>query len=1408
MNNKKCQWLIDLGNNDEFWADPDNAVFPIYVVNQYNSLREFARNGNLYGLMLQIKDLFETLLKIPCVVALSILTENEAVEEDNDNLMKIYSFFLEKTMAMGDWNAFAALLRKNEIIKKNNVICQLIDRTRTLYDKKIGNGKETVVQWRNEAIGHGLIRSEDDEDNARECSQLIEILRDYFLDRNVYDCYRQIYFTINGQRIVSIDNEPGQDAEIELYAGGSEAVSSNFVHFELARLYFFDSFYSRKKWAKYIEYDKGNVPKDDEEIQEYFKRLQAEYQNNRLNMKDAMRSKKQNSQRDKAMQCLADDEDYIKPEYLLSRLRRIFEEEPKSGVILIKMERGMGKTAFTLHADSDYPGGSLLKNAAVRVYNLADAHLRGVNDFLRRTELYLWRAPDIYNGDYHTEYEARFSGTDNRADMARMLNEFGKLCIGEYVIGTETEYAVYILDGVDELTEDSEEILSCIPVKGTLAEGTYLILTSRFEDEEGLSTKSREMIRICEAAADHVIEIRRTDEDYRKCLQKFVKKLLPDLTDTECASYIEKSENRFLRCKLLRSIDRKEIVDSDTWTGNVFEKYMGRILAARNAFARKDLLDFLSAVTLMNRISLDEYTRYFQASEVTFRLVGCINDALPMMTIERRADGNYYRWGSEEYREIFLNVYKDEMKAFVDGAWSSFKHWYECGAAELEGALMNAEYPHGIPIDQLEYFGNIDDCMYYMVMFNNILKTADEMNVPGYFYTEERFGLFCRSASTLYNKHLCVGSAESDRVSSRFRENIYEVLYRISEDREKRSWILDNIDSIVNLGQSLSYDGRFDERITNVALSGLIEDKDKRWIELILSDCGGDNEEYLQEIKNAGAEDLLKDYIVSRSLKAVVFHNYSSWESEELSVCNLIEDILNAQIGSETEELLLSLRVYLSLIKAIRNSEKEYKNTYLEKARKYYKELTDRGYEFKYIDADKCTYSDIKDNEENGFTWELTQETVDEMLADDFLFRKEITEINESLSQMRCMDQSDTVEMDKCFRVLWNADKDVLNDSFEISEIDRLLKLYYGCLVSALKDHTSNISELYGITVISRLIDRVFEEKDRAAARKEIIDILLNREDWSEDNDVVCSLRILFSDLIWNQDDDKTLRREYFEKYIFKVDPVYYSWRLFNRPEIIHIHADQPTFSPDGLWYLMNYRRIKPDASDDEIKQIASSMNDSFYHLLNRAVESQSTIEYDQVLRGRAELNAVCRQLFGCDINDGFLRYIEDTCKKITDTVERYDVTTDIRSLFITLRETARILYMTGEYSKAVNFFTKLSDLIADLSDSTDDTFYLEGLSKEINAYNAVFKYLLGSDRESVMNIDFEYFTYDQDGDSIYFYEMFFILGDAIRTSVIDKTDREFDYAGFIMKKYSRQNGFTVLKSDEAYPPAIDNSLF
>ncbi len=1379
MNNTNMQWLKDLGNDNAGWVDPAGMEIPVFLKEQYRRLREFACEGNLYGLMLQIRDIYETAVKIPCIISLSMLNEDEDDAQIKDKLKLIYKDILEKPLAMGDWKKLADDILKKEVISADPLII-LLKKTTELFSKKISAEYPTITKWRNETIGHGFIRLDDRSCDKAEYERILAYLKAYFEDPEINEAYRVMFFSIEENRICGDETDIPGEADIRLNVDGNTYRSGRFFC-ACSMLYFFDSYYKYNKEAKFISYVTGRKLNEDRDLQIYFKKLIADYSIAGELLRGGIKKSTHSSARDSLLRYLDDDEDYRKPGYIVKKLQETM-DAMGSGVIMLQMERGMGKTAFTLHADSDLYGEKLLKGKIVRTYKLSDVHLRGISHFIDRiNKNLLYVLPGCFPDYYSSSVDSlSLSHEDRQADMINLLNDYDLL---RYELNNEYDYqyenTVLILDGVDELSEEAEEILSFIPDKNTAADGKHLndgvfiILTSRCANEEGLSKKSREIINKFADRADAVIKIKRDDKDYLEDLRSHVSKILPGIGNDTVDLIMSRLENRFLGCKMLRYAEKEMLSDRENWLQNVVGNYLDSIISARNLSASNELTDFLSAISIMGSISLEEYLKYFTFDDdISFSLIGSINDALPLLVTERRtAEKNakddkvpegistVYRWASEEYREYFMDRYRERMASFTEEGKSAIKLWYRLAMDELTERVKERREEDlylGVPTDELSYFGDHDTSLFYMSFLNAVWNIAEERGNQRSFFGSEFFKTFCAVADHFLGTTTLLSYKDNDIEEIRYGflvtyEKVLEYMINKPDDPETAGIF---IECIGEIQQGITYCGEKHNRLfTEYAFKQFINGADPRWLDIIFNENKFDQEREgsFYGIKKAGKEHLLTDYILAKTIRVIKSSDSYDGGPEYDNMRMLIDDLLCFDLERDDRSKLQSIKVYFELdnvrrrIKAI-SGEKP-----VNRARRLYWEILDEGLEFIYFDG----ISDI-----------LSKDMVDEMLSYEY-DKKEISESRSKIYKAKELDEGELV---KSFCTLMEACDDKKDPD---PENIKALRFYYDRLIERVQNTDLPVPD---ITDTDKLINRIFDKDNREIEKRRFIDLFLTRDDWHTDDTSIGALRELFATFIWEDTDDIRQKMKYLKKYLEELEPYFYFSSLMTGISVdenelpgIGICAGRPVCSPDAICYILklkNNEKVK-DIAEDIVKR----MSESSQKLCSFLADNSDIMVLIMALEDRAALSCVCKRFYGYDPDPAWIDYLNNLCGDLIKEHLDENRYIDPELFEIRVADLVWILYVAGEYNKALEIIEKINESIPEYDD-TD----AEDMKKQLKAYSLINRFLSdGSSKEEIKALDLMEFTYDIEGIPYYINKVF-ALAEKIRNSIIKGEEKDFSF--------------------------------
>ena len=468
---QRNQWLIDIWDKEYARAEGLDNV-PAMLCYSYNQLINLVKNGQVYGVLLQIKDVFEQLYKIPLVMTLIVL-DSESKYKDEKEYSDIIKSAIGSPMSMGQWDALAnTIIKSSRSIDLPENLITILKRTRTLYRTEISPTAPDIINWRNNTIGHGVLKFEDDLSYREEIEKLLEMLKNYFNGTKKYsinNLYDNAYFTqggykLTGNNLYSYDN----GSVLKLYLDNKEYECSHYINNHELKYYLFDSYYCKKKVIKYCSYYDGQ----NEIVQsKYFSDLYEKFilkRRTSINSFPGIISRED----DILLEYLNTPSEYVKPLELIQCLEDKL-EEIISGVITIFMERGTGKSAFANQMSGLYHNNPLIKSSFSRCYHISNASIRGTTDFINSINFSFRHSfdpsQDLWGGIDDIPTLSTKTSTPSM-DMANFLNYFHD----KY----RKEYTILVIDGIDEITDENESIINFIPEIKDLDDGVFVVLLS------------------------------------------------------------------------------------------------------------------------------------------------------------------------------------------------------------------------------------------------------------------------------------------------------------------------------------------------------------------------------------------------------------------------------------------------------------------------------------------------------------------------------------------------------------------------------------------------------------------------------------------------------------------------------------------------------------------------------------------------------------------------------------------------------------------------------------------------------------------------------------------------------------------------------------------------------------------
>jgi len=674
------QWLINLSKNESLWATELDTL-PSMIHFEYMQLKRLAQEGQVYGVLLQCKDTYETILKIPVIMAL-VLIDSDPKYKDGSDYSDIMKAFLESPMSMGNWDNLArVIIKKNKTLNLPDKLISILEKTRKLFNSKITSTVSNVVAWRNDTIGHGALKFEDDDNYQEEVKSLLTLLKVYFdgdvkegsqqrgllnllkkyingeEERPKKGLYDSLYFQCGDNKLIADCYVNNVARDLILHIEEESYVVSNYINDYDLKWYLFDSFYCRKNLVKYSSYIDG---KNNTVQNKYFTDL---YEKHVLkgNKDTAVVSNYISRAEDLILECLNMPTDYVKPVKLVELLQEQMDALRK-GVITVFMERGTGKSAFANQMSGLYHSEPLLKNSLSRCYHVSNAALRGVSDFINSINngfRHSYNPADDLWGSTEELPSLTLDSNNPAEDMAKFLNFYHD----KY----QKDFTILVIDGIDETAKQSETILSFIPSKDQLDDGVFVVLTSRFNDEETVQGKSKEYIQKVTRLTDGQLQIRRHDKSNVELLKRYIAKHENRFGFTNTVdkdTLIKKSDFRILYLRAYLAMKNPVALDN-TNEVKFIESYMNYLLSFYGINQKQKLKEIAVSIALFPSISIKKYQEYLDCQEITYEFVGLFNDLLPLLTVTHLDGEDAYEFADIAYADFIIEEYSDVVKDMI-----------------------------------------------------------------------------------------------------------------------------------------------------------------------------------------------------------------------------------------------------------------------------------------------------------------------------------------------------------------------------------------------------------------------------------------------------------------------------------------------------------------------------------------------------------------------------------------------------------------------------------------------------------------------------------------------------------------------------------------------------------------------
>ncbi|MBE6093945.1 MAG: hypothetical protein E7199_00530 [Schwartzia succinivorans] len=701
---QNTDWLQELADDASLWEERAYEEMPAVIAHEYKRLHELAKDGNVYGTMLQLRDVFELSLKYPFLIGLCIL-QSSGNSEAGALYREFMSKFFSESMTLGKWfESVRKLNEQNQYLPE--ALAKIIKKTISLYGNNHVIGEyHGVINWRNDTIGHGALRLEADEAIRSEMRALLQMLKNYFNQylRKIYGrcVLKQGDKVLIGYAAATEHQNNQMPFSIEIqYENGDKIPPLQDLKYVLNiddNIGFFDSYIRNKNSSKYLDYVTGHHKLN---AKDFFYELYRELREcGMVKVTQDFSREKTDDMIERMLNELEKSYHFVVPRYAYNWLDEKIKYMTK-GCFMLRMGRGMGKSTLTAHLDGRYLDRDYEKyiedDCIIRTYHCSRNQVRDFDDFIMNLNTMFLEADGMKNRITDIKKKFKMIDTEQADETERATAELLNSCKQE--LGKKI---VLIIDGVDEIID--RKIFDFLPHSTNLDDGIYVFYTSRPEDE--ISDESLGE-RINGISIDDEWRILPDDEEFRGVLSEYAKNLLKDAKKIRKESIAEDYEHlaeragySFLKVQFLISLyGSGETVDATVLASeyDMFGHYL-------NFLRRQYMEKFFVIRMLPILVVLSIFSNGLTFREISIllddivdndlMLLASLNDLKGVLSVDRSDRGNVYKLANEEYaryvKETEKDLVKEYRKSFIDVIKNAYNYLCEVEDEPQEKSRKN-----------------------------------------------------------------------------------------------------------------------------------------------------------------------------------------------------------------------------------------------------------------------------------------------------------------------------------------------------------------------------------------------------------------------------------------------------------------------------------------------------------------------------------------------------------------------------------------------------------------------------------------------------------------------------------------------------------------------------------------------
>ena len=251
--NGKCVYhdveLIDLKQTlssvELQWHKETFDAFPSVLAHEYYRLYQLCCSDNIYGTILQLKDVIEATVKL-VVLSISAWAKAHDIAGRKESYEKELA---NEELSFGDWFTLNNLIRNFYTSKKYRGIQPPETLKALMLAVSDWEEKNHFTHWRNETIGHGALALEDDPEIYLETAEKINALSVFYEQHDSE--FKSIHITSEGLSLIGKANARDLPVAVGDHCcaevnGDSFSLVPYVLHVN-AGIYFYDEYADKKQ---------------------------------------------------------------------------------------------------------------------------------------------------------------------------------------------------------------------------------------------------------------------------------------------------------------------------------------------------------------------------------------------------------------------------------------------------------------------------------------------------------------------------------------------------------------------------------------------------------------------------------------------------------------------------------------------------------------------------------------------------------------------------------------------------------------------------------------------------------------------------------------------------------------------------------------------------------------------------------------------------------------------------------------------------------------------------------------------------------------------------------------------------------------------------------------------------------